>query len=870
MEVSFTQETTKNRLRIWGAVTICSLLGFQTLIAQTTTIVSAPDPHQRTVIPGAEYRKGSLHRWLWGSDYRKEWTTPATFPVLNLDSAFGGLTVVKEGGGRQTKTLRLKDAKGKHYLLRTVNKTYLGVLPEIVQGTFVENLANDQVASDHPYAALTVPQMSDAAGIYHTHPKYFIVPYSERLGIYNREFANTLCLLEERPDGSQTTQPDFGQPENIINSDELMETLLKENNQMVDQQAYVKARLFDMFIGDWGRNKKNWRWARFDSGAYKIYRPIPIDRDQTYSLFEGVLLKAIISYGKFRELQKFDADIKNIKWYNYPAFPLDKRLTNALPQQVWIDSAKALQQSLTDAVIEDAVRQMPPQAFRISGEDIIRKLKSRRDHLVDYAKEYYAFLSKYVEVPGTQQNEVFEVKRLNDEETSVTVYSLNKKDEKSVIYARTFLNKETKEIRVYGIGGHDVFNVSGTVNRGSKVRVIGGPGKDSLTDRSYVGGWGHKTKFYDNPGNSISASEETKVHLSRFPSINHYDYDIFNYDSRGIKPVIYYNTYYKYYVGISYGFTRQKTREGTFLAKHNIGINYSIGEQSFHPYYKGSFTQLIGRWNFNLSAGYDGVRRVNYFGLGNESTAFGDNSHYYWLRTKDIYGSFGIDQTFNNHHNVRLDFLYDAVKVVDSHESFSAKELGYIDPDTYNWKQFGGGQLTYSYININDFILPTKGINFQLGTSYTQNLKESGHGVSKAFTSVNLYWPLLQPFSLAVKSGAATLWGKPEFYQYNTIGGFHSLRGFWNYRFYGSSAVYNQNELRWLPTVKGHFYSGRIGLLAFFDQGRVWLPGENSSQWHYGYGGGLMIFPFNKIAVVVTYATSVEGGKAEIRLGKFF
>jgi hypothetical protein len=870
MEEIFTPKTTTNKSIKWTGVIICSFLGVQTLIAQTTTIIGAPDPRHKTAIPGAEYKKGSLHRWLWGADYRKEWTTPVTFPVLNLDSAFGGLTLVKEGGGRQSKTLRLQDARGRHYALRMVNKTYLGVLPEVVQGTFVENLANDQVSSIHPYAALTVPKMSDAAGIYHTNPHYFIIPYSKRLGSYNRQFANTLCLLEERPDETQDRQPDFGKPEDIVSTDKMMEELLKENDHVVDQQAYVKARLFDMFVGDWGRNRNNWRWARFDSGSFTIYQPVPVDRDQTYARFDGSLLRVIIKLGKFRELQTFDKDIKSIKWYNYPAFPLDKRLTNSLPRQLWIETAQALQQSLTDSVIENAVKQMPPAVFRISGNEIIQKLKSRRDHLVDYAKEYYAFLSRYVYVPGTQQNELFEVKRLNDEETAVTVYSIHKNQEKSLIYARTFLNKETKEIRLYGIGGQDVFTISGTVSRGSKIRVIGGPGKDSLTDHSYVGGWGHQTKFYDNPGNSISTSDETKVLISSFPSIYHYDYDIFKYDSRGIKPVLYYNTYYKLYVGLVYSFTKNKTRIGTFSAQHHIGLNYSLAEKSFHPYYNSIFTQLIGRWNLNLSAGYDGVRRLNYFGLGNETTVQTDNLHYYWLRLKSLYGSFGLDQIFNGRHNIRLDFLYNAQKVINTHEGFSSKEAGYIDPAAYNWKQFAGSQLTYSYVKINDFILPTKGIHFQLGGSYTQNIKESDRSVSKIFSSLNWYLPLFKPFSLAIKSGAATLWGNPEFYQYNMIGGYHSLRGFEKYRFYGRSAVYNQNELRWLPSVKGHFYSGRIGLFAHFDQGRVWQPGENSVQWHHSYGAGLMIFPFNKIAFVASYSVSKEGGRTDIRLGKFF
>ncbi len=861
-------------MKLWSANLILFALFLSLSVSgQTSTIVDSTNPLHKTIIAGAEYKKTSLYRWLWGSDYRKEWTRPVNIPVLNLDSAFGGLTPVKLGGGRQTKSLHVKDASGKQYVLRSVNKTYLGALPEIVQGTFVENLANDQIATNHPYAALTIPQMADAAGIYHTNPRYFVVPYHKRLGIYNKEFANTLCLLEERPDETQTSQSHFGRPEDIVSSEKMMDDILEKNDHQVDQHAYIKTRLFDMFIGDWGRHKDNWRWARFDSGSCKLYRPVPKDRDQTYAKFEGSFLSLVISIGKFKELQSFEGDIKNIKWYNYPAFSLDKRFTNNLVRQVWIDSARALQKSLTDRVIENAVKQMPPEIFEISGEEIIRKLKSRRNHLVDYAEEYYAFLSKDVEVPGSRQNEWFEVKRVNNEETSVTVYRVNKKGEikrDSPLFSRTFLTGETKEVRVYGIDGNDVFTVEGVADQGIKIRVIGGPGKDSLVDRSYVGGWGHKTKFYDNPGNDISTSAETKVHLSKFPSINRYDYEVFKYDSRGIKPVLFYNRFYRFYAGLAYTITKDKARDGSFSAKHTWGLSYSLVERSLHPYYTGTFTGLIGRWNLNLNAGYDAVRRFNYFGLGNETTVQTEDASYYWLRLKYIYGTVGIDRTFHKHHNLRLDFLYNATDVIDNPGRYTSKSEGIIDSSNFKWKQFGSSVVTYSYNRVNDKVLPTKGVSFQLQGSYTKNIKEGDRHVSNLSSSLNVYLPLAKPFSLAIKTGAATLRGNPELYQYNTIGGFYSLRGFWRYRFYGTSSFYNQNELRWLPTVKGHLFSGRLGLLAFFDQGRVWQSGESSDKWHYGYGGGVMLVPFDKIAIAATYGLSEEGRRINIRLGKFF
>ena len=54
---------------------------------------------------------GSKKFWM-GSNYRTEWKTPVTVPVINLSTEKGGLTPTKRGGGKQTKSLRLEAANG--------------------------------------------------------------------------------------------------------------------------------------------------------------------------------------------------------------------------------------------------------------------------------------------------------------------------------------------------------------------------------------------------------------------------------------------------------------------------------------------------------------------------------------------------------------------------------------------------------------------------------------------------------------------------------------------------------------------------------------------------------------------------------------
>ena len=127
---------------------------------------------------------------------------------------------------------------------------------------------------------------------------------------------------------------------------------------------------------------------------------------------------------------------------------------------------------------------------------------------------------------------------------------------------------------------------------------------------------------------------------------------------------------------------------------------------------------------------------------------------------------------------------------------------------------------------------------------------------------------MLQSVILAVKLAGTTVSGNPPFYELNKLGGGSTLRGYSRYRFYGNTSFYNQNELQWNINVRSWFMNGKIGLLTFFDNGRVWQPGEVSRIWHTGYGFGIMIAPFNKLSFTASYGITKESTQLHFRVGK--
>src|SRR6185295_9574357 len=75
-----------------------------------------------TLAAGPQFAASRGKQFWWGKHWRDEWTTPVSFPVFDLDTTVGGLTVLKRGGGHETKTLRLQGKDGKEYVLRTMDK----------------------------------------------------------------------------------------------------------------------------------------------------------------------------------------------------------------------------------------------------------------------------------------------------------------------------------------------------------------------------------------------------------------------------------------------------------------------------------------------------------------------------------------------------------------------------------------------------------------------------------------------------------------------------------------------------------------------------------------------------------------------------
>jgi hypothetical protein len=823
--------------------------------------------HYIVIEASKNYEKRASYQKKWGEHYRKEWATPVKFKKVMLDTLAGGLTPYDAGGGRQSKSLRLKDKQGREYVLRSVDKSFGKALPEIYQGTFFEDIINDQVTIGHPYAALVIPTLADAAGVYHTTPQIIFIPSQPALDSFNKDFGNQLYLFEQRPDENWETAPNFGNSKNIVGTEKMLSEINEDNDHSVDQISYVRARLFDFLIGDWGRHEDQWRWASFKNGDEKIYKPVPRDRDQAFTKFDGTWLKLGISAGDLGHLQSYDKNEPDIKTFNFTARNLDRRLVTGLSLQQWIDIAKGMQRSVSDAVIAKAVKQLPPEVANISANEITAGLKTRRDRLVESAIDYYKFLAKDVDVVGSDKKELFEVHRLNDNETLVKVYKLKTIGDSTdkLIYERKFNTSETQEIRLYGMGDDDVFKLDGRVNKGILVRVVGGNGNDVLEDKSFVSGGKKLTQVYDNDKTGFQTSGETRLRISDDSVMNSYQYKSFEYDKKGfgVKPGFFSLT-------LGWDETIHGWKKDPARKQQNIKVKYSINKQALYIDYKTTFYQLLGKWNGFIAAGAGVPNVVNFFGVGNETKFETYDRKFFRLRSIEYYGKLGVNRIIGN-SQIEFDGFYQTIKIKPDSTRIISKiaqtEDGYSD---LSRKHFVGAELTYKYQNTDNPVIPSKGFRFNTSAKYTYNLSKPDHSFTRLSSDASVYIPIIKFISLGIRAGGTANIGHAEFYQLNILGSHDNLRGFRKYRFYGKQMAYNNNELRFMFDAHNKVFNGKYGFITFYDQGRVWYPGENSNIWHSGYGAGAFVSLFNKIVSSGTYGISKEDKVISFYVGFYF
>ena len=820
---------------------------------QTGREAKVPYPDDSATVTGGNYPAKGLKKMLLGSLHRATWQSPVTIPYLNLDTAKAGLTPFALGGGRQTTTLKFKAGDGQEYAFRSVDKSLVNALPKEYRNTFVGMIIKEVTATEYPYGAIIASSLMDETDILHARPKLYVLPDHPRLGAFREPFAGLFGMLEVRPGDPEGELEGFMEADDVTRSAGLFRKLYRDNDYYVDAEALGKARVFDMLIGDWGRHEDNWKWAGYDRGDRRVYYPIPRDRDHAFCKWNGLIPYLANREWAMPMVESFEADFKGIKSLTWPARHVDRFLLTRLDRQDWQEIASSVETAMTDEVIDRAVHTLPPEIIPVSGIDIGEKLKSRRDQLPEAVDQYYAFLAGQVDVVGSNKHEFFEVLRLPAGSVRVTMYKKKKEGEvftEEPLYTRVFDRKETREICLYGLDGNDVFEVSGTASKSIRVRIIGGPGPDEITDRSKVRGLSKHTVVYDTESTLLDLGPEARDMTSDKPGINLYDRQAFEYNTYFPKPLIYYSSDDGFVGSFALNWTRQGFRKADFASSHDVYLkagtvgNVQVGMQNM-------WKAVAGQWDAGIDADYGHYYPYyNYFGLGNSTIKDAElfEEDHYKVYLKGLISSLYAQNEVFKKGTVRLGLIYEDINVRSETDSLFLQE---VEPVPGADRVSLGGIHARFYLDFRDReVFATRGLQFLLENSgYTTFYGASGNfGVFNSYVKYFGTARIFIPVTLVVKLGGSKAYGQQiPFYRYPHLGQFSNLRGYKRNRFTGDASAYLNSELRFhFGKVRNPYLPFETGLITFFDAGRVWMKGNSDGGWHPGYGAGLYLSPLTR------------------------
>lgn len=839
------------------------------LLFTTVATYGQQAPDSSTAAGSKPFKTGNSRNFWMGANYRKEWNTAVKAPVISLSAEEGGLKPTKKGGGKQTKSLKLEDANGRQYSLRSIQKFVTSkTLPGDLQSEAAADLVSDGISASYPYSALSVKTLNEAAAIPHGDVRLVYIPDDPLLGEFRGDFANMLALYEARlPDSVQKAW----------DTDEVADKLKDDNDNRVDQAALLKIRVLDMFVMDLDRHEDQWTWGAYDNGKGKTFFPIAKDRDQAFYTNQGVLPGIVKWPWLVPQLQGFRAKAKNIRRFNYAARNLDRFFLNELNEDDWKKVTEAFLATMTDDVIDKAIDQQPPEIRGFSGDKIKAALKERRNYLAAETDDYYRFISEIVSVTGSDKKELFLVNRNDDGSVELNVYKINKEGERSsLMYHRTFEPAITKEIRLYGFGGDDRFEVSGT-NDKIRVRMIGGEGADVFDNETATrGGIVYDAKTDDN-----SLKGKFRDKRSNDSTVNSFERIYFKYNQVVPLLTLGYNQDDGLFVGASLKFIKHGFRRSPYKSMNSFAVSHALSTKAFdfrwyaeHIGVFGATGDLLTDVDINAPN-----NTTNFFGYGMGTQYIKSNpGKFRYYRARYSLGDISVllRKRFSPHVTLTVGPTYEFYRFDTDDELNQSRYISQtgsngLDPATlFSHQDYLGGKLSLEVDTRDNPMLTMKGVHWTTQVRHLEGISDAAYNhLTQLNTDFSFCWDVVpKKLCIAERFGGGHNFGSFEFYQAQYLGNDADLRGFRKYRFAGRTKFYNNLEARIaLAKFQTYLFPGSLGILGFFDTGRVWVKDDTDNSWASGYGGGIWIAPLNRILLTVSYAASREDKMILLSLG---
>ncbi|MFC4635542.1 metallophosphoesterase [Dokdonia ponticola] len=825
-----------------------------------------PKTMKASVYPPESVVKSKKYVTSWGAHYRYTYGIEVEAPVAILDTLYGGLTVERAGGGNQTMGLRLVSKDDREYNMRAIAKDPIAFLKssgyndldadDYFEGTVPATVIEDFYTAAHPYGAFAIPLLAEAIELNHTHPKLYYVPKQKALGNFNSTHGNRLYMIVEKPDEDFDKSHMFNYSKEVESTSDLFKELRENEKLQLDERSYIRARIFDMLIGDWDRHEDQWRWAQDkvdeEKGITK-YIAVPRDRDQVFANFDGKILETTqkVMSGA-RQFGKYGPDIPHIKQFSQSAINLDRALVQRSDKSVWLEEVAYIQQHITPEIVAHAFRQAPIEIQDSVWMGIQEDLLSRKRNLPDIVSRFYDDFATFQSLKGTDKEDYFSIENTVEGDVHVIAYRMKDGVKETLLFDRTFYATETKHLWIYGLDDQDIFDVKGINVSPINIVISGGLENDTYTIEG-----GKNIAVFDQKSykNTIIKKGKANFHIDDI-----YENHIYNSEHKpDSKAAFGLETTYNPDDGITpriqYSSMKMGFERNPFTSKIELDARYFSLTQAADVNLSWHRSHLFQDWNFKAfgratTANYT----QNFFDLGNKSTNIA--STFDANRVGLQYLTAGIGTYYQGEYGTaaEVDILYENIDLANASTNVPLlSDASYL---TIAGK--------YEYKSVDDERFVTRGMNFKLHTAFSDELTRTN--IIGILDPAITFWNAIdRSRKLVFKTkvtGQLRFGDEIPFYKLATIGADSGLRSYRQGRFRGQQALTGLLDIAYkFKPIKTPLFPIRLQGHVGFDTGRVWITQEQNNTFHYSYGGGIQVTTAAVFKAKLSYFNGPEGGR---------
>ncbi len=331
---------------------------------------------------------------------------------------------------------------------------------------------------------------------------------------------------------------------------------------------------------------------------------------------------------------------------------------------------------------------------------------------------------------------------------------------------------------------------------------------------------------------------------------------------------------YGFFLGTGIDWKRYGFRKNPYSSRHIIRGGYAFRAKAARLDYRGEFRRENSDAYTTLHAFASGLELLRFYGLGNETRDDQPDDFYKVEQTQYLLApSYTLPLVGSLEASLAPVAKYAATDDEDG------RLIGALEP--YGSGTFGqvGGAVRLELDTRDNEVAATSGLHLRATGAVYPSWWDVEETFGQLFGDVSGFLTARGRFetTLAVRVGGHQNWGRYPFQEAAFIGGggffggSQTVRGLLQNRYAGDAAVYGNAEIRTRLGRLTLILPAEVGLFALADVGRVFLEGEDSDEWHPGFGGGLWLSYLNRNNTFSIAVAESEGRVAlYIRLGFAF